>query len=556
MNGYFRPPRCMAIIALAFCLLTIQSVAQAAYPGALDPTFGNGGYVTTTFGSTTVAGYAMAIQQDGMMIVAGNAGDEIVLVRYRIDGTIDSSFGSQGRVIGRYGAEGASSVRGVAVQPDGKLVVAGYTSVEDKYTFALARYNRDGSGDPTFGSAGTVTTSFGNEGDQAFGVAIDADGKIVVVGFTTIGGVRHFALARYWGNGRLDKTFGNNGTVVTVASPLRSGELHGVVIQRTDGKIAVAGAGDNDWYRYSGVVARYLPDGSLDAGFGTDGHVFSGEGEYDTLFLQSDGKLVAAGMTAFLGGASGFYAMMTRVGTDGAVDASFGYNGILQLNFSNSPSLNCFYDADEGAGETIMGAGMNEGKWSSTHDFALARFDRDGQRDVTFGEAGVVLTDFPIEGDDVAYALVTQADGRVVLAGYSNGSIALARYLVDTATPVVIEVKPSADGEPQSLLPGKNVQVAILSRPVGTEDAGFDATIIDPATVTLTNRGVTFGTGNVRSSLTDVNADGLPDLVLDFEVKVNALRPGKLGTVVVLEGKTSDGASIKGSASIDLSRRP
>lgn len=556
MISHFIKVGCMAIVALMFSLFITPSATQAAFPGALDPTFGNGGYVTTNFGTTAATGYAMAIQQNGMMVVAGDADSQIILVRYRIDGTLDPAFGSQGKVVGRFGSEVGSFARGVAIQRDGKIVVAGYTTLGGKYAFALARYNRDGSSDTTFGTAGVVTTIFGNEQDEALGVAIQPDGKIVAVGYTSIGGTHHFALARYSDNGRQDRTFGSNGTVVTVVNTMQRGELRGVVIQAADGKIVVAGAADSEIYHYTGVVARYLPDGSLDALFGEGGLAFTDEGQYDTVFMQSDGKIVAAGLTAFMGGGTGVLAMMTRVGTDGTVDTGFGYNGVLTVSLSHSTSLNCFYDADEGVGDTIMAAGMNEWKWSDTHDFGLARFDRNGQPDMSFGNAGFVLTDFPVNGDDVAYGMVTQADGKVVLAGYSNGSIALARYLVDTTNPVTVQVKPGTEGELQNLIPGNSIHVAILSRTPGTADAGFDATTIDPGSVTLTNRWVTFGASKlIKSSVTDANGDGSPDLVLDFEVKVNKLRPGKLGTVVVLEGKTTDGASIKGTASIELSRR-
>jgi uncharacterized delta-60 repeat protein len=167
-------------------------------PGDLDTTFDFDGKVTTDFGGPFDRGSSVAIQPDGRIVVAGVSGDDVsgndfVLARYKRDRTLDADFDIDGKVTTDFGSrfEEASSV---AIQPDGKIVAAGFSGDFLVGDFALARYNRDGSLDTSFDADGTVTTDFGSF-DQALGVAIQPDGRIVAAGFSQ----PDFALARYLG---------------------------------------------------------------------------------------------------------------------------------------------------------------------------------------------------------------------------------------------------------------------------------------------------------------------------------------------------------------------
>src|SRR5262245_44683704 len=192
--------------------------------GALDTTFGTGGMVTTSFlGPTTDLGVGgTAIQADGKIVEAGQSlnssqsGAGPALARYNTDGSLDTTFGSGGKVAPEYTrCVGAST--GVAIQSDGKIVNAGFhlqTGACDH--MALARYNSDGSLDTSFRSGGMVATDFGGSFDEATGVAIQTDGKIVAAGFASEPGTgRDFALARYNSDGSLDTGFGSGGKVTT-----------------------------------------------------------------------------------------------------------------------------------------------------------------------------------------------------------------------------------------------------------------------------------------------------------------------------------------------------
>ena len=245
------------------------TIAMARYTGtgSLDAGFGKSGVLTTLIGSGAW-GSAATIQPDGRIIVAGQSlnGSQstFAMVRYTITGSLDSSFGNGGIVttaIG-YDAEGFA----VALQPDNKIVVAGYSAPRISRPptfFALVRYKSNGSLDNGFGSSGVVTTLVGN-GAYGEAVALDRDNKIVVGGYSDYGlGVNStFALARYNSNGSLDSVFGSGGVVTTAIETTAAGSA--VSIQ-SDNKIIVAGNSfdgvDNSYavVQYIGDLSTYLP---------------------------------------------------------------------------------------------------------------------------------------------------------------------------------------------------------------------------------------------------------------------------------------------------------
>ena len=186
-------------------------------PGSLDPTFGMDGKVTTPFSSTD-SGYAVAIQADGKIVVAGTASTgesgDFCVVRYKPDGSLDETFNGVGKVITNISESDIANA--IAIQPDGKIVVAGYSQSQPGYDFSLVRYNPNGSLDTTFDGDGKVLTNFGFS-DLAHGLVIQPDAKIVVAGSTSNSQGTSFraALARYNTDGSLDASFGTDGKVTT-----------------------------------------------------------------------------------------------------------------------------------------------------------------------------------------------------------------------------------------------------------------------------------------------------------------------------------------------------
>jgi len=229
--------------------------------GSLDPRFGKRGVAITDLGGFEV-GRAVLVQRNGRIVLAGSANGlmDFALVRYLADGRLDPEFGLAGAVVTDLG--GNDGINGAVLQADGRIVVAGFSNTaghtSDTFDFALARYRSDGSLDPSFGSQGTVLTDFGGV-DSARGVVVERDGTIAAAGFTTRGPAGgRFAVAAYHADGALDKAFGGDGRVITDFGG-QSQEARGLVLQ-PDGRIVAVGMSDatgtDDF-----AVARYLMPG-------------------------------------------------------------------------------------------------------------------------------------------------------------------------------------------------------------------------------------------------------------------------------------------------------
>jgi uncharacterized delta-60 repeat protein len=386
---------------------------------------------------------------------AGPASDtRFALVRYNSDGMLDSSFGTGGFVETDLGGNDFyDEASALAVQGDGKLVAAGYSFANSPPDprFAVVRYNADGSLDNTFGSGGMVLTEVGGTyGGYANALAIQDDGRLVVAGWRILAGQNQFTVARYTAGGLLDPNFGAGrcsasqnycdvdtpclpgevcgGVVVTTITGLQD-EAHNIVVQ-SDGKLVVSGRA-HDSSSAGIALVRYNADGSLDSGFGTGGVVRTtnilsiGSPNGGTgLVLQPDGKLVVSGTVPV----DLTFGIM-RFNTNGTLDTAFGASGIAIVDIPGpSEFTNSLLLQTDGK---IVAAGSG----NDVQDFALARVDPDGSPDSTFGSDGIVVTS--LGGYETAYSVALQPDGKLVAAGStspdgsSGWKFALARYLVD-----------------------------------------------------------------------------------------------------------------------------
>jgi uncharacterized delta-60 repeat protein len=426
------------VLGLLLILFGFPASALAA-GGQLDPSFGGDGKVTTHFaGDWEDRARAVAIQDDGKIVAVGHSYTgtsstvtaRFALARYNPDGTLDGSFGGDGRVRS-YLAEG-SEASAVAIQDDGKIVAAGYSYLRYRRV-AVARYNPDGTLDDSFGGDGKVSTHFGGRSfDMALAVAIQDDGDIVAAG-DSHGATHHrFALARYHPDGTLDSSFGGDGKIRTTFAGKNDAHSSAVAIQ-DDGRIVAAGSSTvpnvdtGPHTRFA--LARYDPDGTLDDSFGGDGKVVTthfvkrgGFAEASAVAIQADGKIVAAGTTAV----STTQFALARYNLDGTLDSSFGGDGKIRTHFADSGGDVGWAVAIQDDGK-IVAAGRSEGR------FALARYDDAGTLDPAFGGDGKVRTHFGWGGTCVnpggASGLAIQADGKIVAAGCARGRFALARYL-------------------------------------------------------------------------------------------------------------------------------
>lgn len=189
-------------------------------------------------------------QADDKIIAGGDGfiqgvGGGFALIRYNSNGSLDSSFGTGGKVLTPIGDAGGDLIRSLAIEAGGKIIAAGATGSQFGLTsrFALARYNTNGSLDTTFGSGGIVTTLIGSQQNSPNSVALQQDGKIIAAGESSNGMVDDFSIARYLPDGQLDAQFGNGGTVLT---PIGSVEDYATSVKiQTDGRILLSGNTQN-----------------------------------------------------------------------------------------------------------------------------------------------------------------------------------------------------------------------------------------------------------------------------------------------------------------------
>ena len=332
------------------------------------------------------------------------------LARYNTDGSLDPTFGSKGTVITNLGSN--SGTAAVAIQPDGKVVAAGYTTSEDTgYDFALVRYNSDGMLDSHFGSGGKVITDLVGGNDWAMAITIQPDGKIVAAGNTS-GGDNHpddLALVRYNPDGSLDSDFGEGGKVLIGMN--RHGDARAVAVQ-SSGKILTAGTGNSNLKMFDFALLRFDKNGSLDPAFGSRGIVLTSLGNSDAgmaMALQSDGKVVVAGQTVIISGYTNF--ALVRYDIDGSLDPTFGVGGAVINNPSGDYAARGIAIQSD---SKIVATGIAI-RGDNTASFVLARYNADGSLDSSFGASGKVIT--AIGRSDYASAAAIQVDGKIVVAG-------------------------------------------------------------------------------------------------------------------------------------------
>jgi uncharacterized delta-60 repeat protein len=411
--------------------------------GDLDPSFGYGGVVTTHLGDGVDTVRSVAVQADGKIVAAGyvwhGSNTDFTLTRYNPDGTLDGSFGSGGMVTTHF-AGNSGRAYNVTLQADGKIVAAGYDGNDSTADFALARYNADGSLDDSFGSGGLVTTDFAGSMDEAYGVTLQADGRIVAAGLAVLGGHDAFALARYNADGTLDGTYGSGGRVLTTFNNSFSSLAFNLTVQ-ADGKVIAAGiTTDIIGQRGDFALARYDTDGMLDGTFGSGGLVrtdFGGsDDDLQAVAVQADGRTVAVGYSTDRNGARSSFAL-ARYNADGSLDDSFGSGGSVMTDFGGAGGV-----GDQARDVAIQPDGkiLTVGI-VSPFSFAVVRYNGNGTLDGSFGSGGLATASFAGNGG-IAFSMALQDDGKVVTAGFASNDrtddFALARFEIAPFSTVAI----------------------------------------------------------------------------------------------------------------------
>lgn len=569
--------------------LNLERLEQRAVltAGDLDLTFGVGGMVTTNFlGNSVEAGSDVAIQADGKIIVAGASNHspapwDFAVVRYNSDGSLDNSFGTDGKQTVDFDSELDLS-SSVAIQPDGKIVLAGSTrTLTGSIEFAVARLTTTGALDLTFNGTGKQTIDFGFYG-VAEDLVVQPDGKIVVVGHAAQGAGEDFAVARLNSDGSLDNSFGTGGKQ-TLDFGLYDAGLSTVL--QSDGKIVVAGFTSDGGPSYTvATVARLNIDGTPDNTFDGDGKLTVDLGPdhvlgYDVA-LQAGGKILLAGYVQ--AGADGDFAVV-RLNADGSLDSSFGISGQQTVDFGDGvyasatamavlpdgkivlagssfvwePRTFTYQYYDEFTGELVT---QEETNIVQIHDFAVAQLTSAGELDTSFGNNGTQTVDF---GSDYELnsSVALQADGKILLAGFSSteatvNDFAVARLLGDEAPTRLVTV----DILPESLNVDSNGTLTVLIY----GGADFNAAQIDVSSVRFA------GASAWQSNLVDRNGDGHLDLQLKFrrqdtvldqiyaELLVDdqdadgVLDSTRQTALITITGQTADAAHFSGSDNLTL----
>ena len=395
---------------LALATLIGFNPAYAAPAGTVQTDFGGREGIMGT-----------ALQADGKLVAAGffygsSYDNSFALARYGIDGKLDATFGTGGKVLtttfaATSGYAAQAEATAVAIQADGRIVAAGFTYTED---IALARYNTNGSLDTTFGSGGKVVTNWGSLNDYAFAVGIQSTGKIIVGGYANTNGTFDFVMTRYNSNGTVDATFGSNGTVFTDFS-LSDDRIAALKVISGDKIVAVGRTGGNM------AVARYTVNGALDTIFNNTGKMTTDfGGNYDearAVAIDANGKIVVTGPAGVNGDIG-----LARYTTGGSLDSKFGSSGKVTTNLGGSDQSAAV--AIDGSGKIVVGGYAGNG-------FEVLRYTSSGALDNTFGSSGRVTTRIGANPEEV-WAIAVQgtqiiASGRTQ-SSTAGGNFALVRY--------------------------------------------------------------------------------------------------------------------------------
>jgi uncharacterized delta-60 repeat protein len=450
-SGY-NTPRAIAlqsdgkIVAIGVTFDNKFALARYTVDGALDTTFDGDGKVMTSFGAGTYAwANFVSVHADGKILVAGTSWNftgttvtNFSLARYNVNGSLDTSFGTDGKATSPFDANDPSyNITSVAKQPDGKLLVTTsaypYGSYDDPDDFVVRRYNSNATVDPSFGMNGKVSTTYQEGYNQAKMATFQPDGKIVVAGFShpSLSEQNDFNVIRYESNGTLDTSFDSDGMVITAFDS--TNDESSILLIQPDNKLIAIGTKrnftSNGYFFRDIALSRYNSDGSPDASFGISGKVVS---LFDTnintpahAILQADGKIVVANTYYTIPGDDLYHYELIRYTTTGSIDTSFGINGKVTLDAEATSLLS------QPDGKIIT---TSLGYDSQNNTFlVLKRFNNNGTSDSSFDNDGIAT--LPGTYNSIATTAILQQDGKIIISTSSpnsNGVTGFATYRFNT----------------------------------------------------------------------------------------------------------------------------
>ena len=410
--------------------VAVTCVTTPAEDG-LDATFGGGGKVAI---GTTGGAIGVAFQSDGKIVLLGAR----ALTRYTIDGRLDTSFGVNGQAAIVFNGGVFDAAQGFAIQSDDAIVVVGFTRVGTSDDFAIARFDRNGAPDTTFGTGGKTSVDFSAGADRAWSVLIQPDGGLIVAGHaglaSPLGPDNDFALARLTARGVLDEEFGTNGKVTTNIGGRT--DLGVTAALQIDGRILLAGRVIDSSGNEDLGLACYLANGDPDTSFGDQGITRLPMGDASgglvaETIVQPDGRIIVVGSALAASAAPGgvsFGFAVRRFTISGQPDGEFGNGGLVTTTFSTQDDFGRGVALQAGK---IVVVGQASNKVNS--NFAIARYTSAGVLDSSFGDGGKLTIEF-FGSFDSAECVAVQSDGRIVAAGSTRNVSTTALGMVRLAS--------------------------------------------------------------------------------------------------------------------------
>ena len=431
----------LTVILFSICVLPISAVLAA--PGDLDTSFGTNGIVKTNIDgnpTTLDRGTGVVVDGSGKYVVSAitdalGADSDFAVLRYNPDGTLDTTFDTDGMVITDIESNNRDYANGIAIDGNGKIVVVGTWKQDDADSnLAVVRYNSDGSLDTTFSTDGKTTITFGGP-QEGFGVAIQSDNKIVIVGKSGNSVDSNFLVVRLNTDGSPDNTFGVNGIVIKEFTAGNGvDEARAVVIQPADGKILAVGVA-NKGATGDFALLRLMPnDGSVDTDVGlntgmTTVSFGSNDGAYAVDIDQSGtvDTVVVAGEAA--SGAVSELGVTRHKLVDLTLDANFDADGKATIAASSGLDRAFGIKVDSNGKYVIVGGADRP---AAATDFTVARLNNNGSADSGFGTNGVVVTN--TGGANITDEARAVALSSIIAVGLDlNSNIVVAKYM-DGAT--------------------------------------------------------------------------------------------------------------------------
>src|SRR3954471_5098218 len=443
-------------VPVALVALAIATAPAAASPGDLDPTFSNDGWDAQTIHGFT-SGNAMAVQADGKIVVVGTTQSaqgnyHFGVLRYLPDGTPDPGFGDGGKVdVGfENGATDAdASAAAVAVQSDGKIVVAGVTSMAQDGSAPKPGTEANNCAVARLAPTGVLDTSFNarigfganangryiddvERSDDCAAVAVEANGRIVVGGTDDLTADPSFVLLGVTRDGQFDGGFGTSGVETTSFGP--ASHFTTAITLDPEGRVLLVGQANPDYMDPADntglTVIRFASNGHYDRSFSGGAFVFAHHDRAVGVAVQADGKIVVGGRSQTVGGVNRFAAL--RLGSDGGLDPTYGTGGKVEIPVGGNPEAHALVLQAEGkaviVGETSLG--------TNPKNLAAVQLTTDGQPDPAFGNQpgnpGLLVAD-PSGADEAFRAAAAPGGASFLVTSLAVDKIVTARV---TSTPL------------------------------------------------------------------------------------------------------------------------